>query len=274
MKKLLTLTCVVAVYLALSSHDMFLKMKTYFVQPNSEVTIHLYNGTFDQSENVITHDRMINVSIVSPDGSIANPSKSAWSEEGKITVLKTKTTGEGTYVAGVSTAVKSIELSAEDFNGYLVHDGIMDVLEQRKKTGEDKNPAVENYSKHIKAIFQAGSTTTDSYKKELGYPAELIPRQNPYSLKVNDELEVRLLRAGKPAANQLVYASYGGFHDHSDTDGHLVAVKTRTDKNGIAKIPLSKPGHWYVSSIYMEKSPDEGIDYESNWTTLTFELKN
>ncbi|MCZ6693945.1 MAG: DUF4198 domain-containing protein [Bacteroidetes bacterium] len=274
MKKLLTLTCLVAVYLALSSHDMFLKMNTYFVQPNSEVIIHLYNGTFDQSENVITRDRMLNVSIVSPDGSIANPPKSAWSEEGKITVLKTKTTGEGTYVAGVSTAVKSIELSAEDFNGYLVHDGIMDVLEQRKKTGEDKNPAVEKYSKHVKAIFQAGNATTDSYKKELGYPVEFIPMQNPYSLKVNDQLEVRLLRSGKPAANQLVYASYGGFHSHSDTGGHLVAVKTRTDKNGIAKIPLSKPGHWYVSSIYMEKSSDEGIDYESNWSTLTFELKD
>ena len=240
MKKLLSLTCIVAVYLALSSHDMFLKMKTYFVQPNSEVTIHLYNGTFDQSENVITRDRMINVSIISPDGSIANPSKSAWSEEGKITVLKTKTGKSGTYVAGVSTAAKMIELSAEDFNGYLAHDGIVDVLDQRKKTGEDKNPAVEKYSKHVKVIFQAGENTTDNYKKELGYPAEFIPLQNPYNLKVNDELEVKLLRAGKPAANQLVYASYAGFHSHSDTGGHVEAVKTRTDKNGIAKIMLSK----------------------------------
>ena len=31
--------------------------------------------------------------------------------------------------------------------------------------------------------------------------------------------------------------------------------------------------HWYVRAINMVKPPAEDVDYESNWATLTFEIK-
>ena len=37
----------------LCSHDLYLKMDSYFLQPNQEATISLYNGTFEKSENLI-----------------------------------------------------------------------------------------------------------------------------------------------------------------------------------------------------------------------------
>jgi hypothetical protein len=46
------------------SHDMYLKMETYFLQPDQQATIHLYNGTFDKSENVIARDRMRHARLV------------------------------------------------------------------------------------------------------------------------------------------------------------------------------------------------------------------
>ena len=52
----------------LIAHDMFLKLRSYIVEPNTKVTLALYNGTFDKSENIITRDRMIDVSVVNPNG--------------------------------------------------------------------------------------------------------------------------------------------------------------------------------------------------------------
>ena len=64
----LTLAAVVA----LSGHTMFLKLDSYFLEPNSRATVQLINGEWELSENVITRDRMLDVSIVGPGGT-ANP---------------------------------------------------------------------------------------------------------------------------------------------------------------------------------------------------------
>ncbi len=199
-KSTITLSTLV-ILVTLSSHDMFLKMKSYYVSTDANITLHLYNGTFDKSENVITRDRMTDVSIVHPDGTRKRLGDDHWSEEGNITVLSAQTKSPGTYVAGVSTLSRMIELSAEDFNNYLAHDGVMDVLDARKKSGEDQKGAREKYSKHVKAIFQAGNASTGAYKQKLDYPIEFIPLQNPCELKVNEKLQVQLLSKGKPVSN-------------------------------------------------------------------------
>lgn len=56
--------------------------------------------------------------------------------------------------------------------------------------------------------------------------------------------------------------------------GREVAVPgVRTDKNGIARIPLKGAGKWYVKFIQMIKLDDPQINYESKWATLTFEVR-
>jgi uncharacterized GH25 family protein len=259
--------------IVLSSHDMFLKFKTFFLQPGTETSVYLYNGTFDKSENVIDRDRMSDVSLINPGEKVAHPTNSQWSEENNQTVLKFKTGKEGTGVVGLSTKSKLLELSAADFEEYLKHDGIMDIYEARKKSGENTKPVKEKYSKHVKAIFQTGAKKSDDYKTKLGYPIEFIPQSNPYSLTIGGELTVQLLKNGKPLANELVYASYEGHHGHAEDGSHTEAVKTRSDKEGMVKIKLSHSGHWYFRTIHMVKSNEQGVDYESNWATITFEVK-
>jgi len=176
-------------------------------------------------------------------------------------------------LGGISTASKTFELSAEDFNGYLKHDGILDVYEQRQNEGILDQDAAETYSKHVKILFQVGSKTTGGFDRVLGYPIEFIPLANPYDLHQGDELEFQLLRKGTPLADQLIYASYGGFHKHDDSGGHVEAVNVKTDSNGKFKVKLTNSGHWYVRAINMVKSSVDNVDYESNWATLTFEIK-
>ncbi len=265
----------------LCSHDMFLKMDSFFVEAGQPAKILLYNGTFDQSDNVITRDRMIDVTLVG-NGKRQMLDTSMWTEDGNTTVLNFTSGDPGTWVAGVSTRARNIELSAEDFNNYLEHDGVLDMLELRRGNGTIDSNAVEKYSKHVKALFQVGEVKTEDWKTPLGYPIEFVPRSNPYDLYIGDVLEVQLLRDGRPLGNQLVYSGFaGGGHSHShdeesegsgDEAHHHDEVETRTDENGLAAIKLNHGGQWYLRTIHMESIDEPGLTHESNWATLTFEV--
>ncbi len=254
------------------AHDMFLVVPDHDIATESQVTISLYNGTFDKSENVIDRDRMLDVSVVDGQGLVSHPELEQWREEGNITLLDLQTGSPGTYVVGLSTATKMIELTAEEFDDYLAHDGVIDVLEARRSEGAGTSAVSERYSKHVKMILQVGAEVSDSYKKPLGYPIEIVPLANPGSLAAGDALEVLVLRDGDPVADQLIYASYEGYHSHDETGTHREAFQTRTNEAGKARIELSRAGRWYLRLIRMVPVAEEEADYESNWTTLTFEI--
>jgi uncharacterized GH25 family protein len=229
--------------------------------------IKLINGTFDKSENPITRDRMADVSIVG-NGTVSKPAAEAWSDDATTSYLKYKTGAPGTYVIGVSTRPKVIALSRADFIAYLKHDGVLDTLATFEK--EKLTTVRERYSKHVRAIVQVGEPRTADYAKPLGYPVEIILEQNPYDLKFGKEMSFRVLYKGKPLANQIVKASYEGFHGHDASGGHINAHSMRTDKDGRAKFLLSNKALWYISLIYMQRVSAPDVDYESNWATVTF----
>lgn len=266
----------VLLFIAVASaqaHDMFLKLDSFFLAPHAEATVALINGTFEGSENTITRDRMLDVSVVGPVGR-SNPEDSAWTDRELTSYLSFDTGGPGTYAIGVSTAPNMIELTADEFNDYLEHDGVLDVLDDRKASGDIDKPAAERYAKHVKALVQVGEQRSDGFATVLGYPAEIVPLQNPYELGVGDELQMRILVHGKPVAGQLVYASYEGFQA-SDDHGHVhrEAVHTESDAEGLVSVRLSHPGRWYVRYIHMVEVDEAGVDYESTWGTLTFEVR-
>lgn len=265
-------------FLIFSSHDMFLKLDSYFLQPNSPALIQLYNGTFDKSENVIDRNRMIDVSLVG-NGQRTKVDTTQWSEKDSITLLNFTTGEAGTWVAGVSTHPRNIEMNAEDFNEYLEHDGVLDMLKWRKDNNAlDKN-AIEKYSKHVKTIFQVGDKKTDDWQTILGYPIEFVPLSNPYEAKLGDEFQVKLLWQGEPLKNQLVYIGFGNSthshshsHDEGDEHHHHGSSQLRTDANGKLSVKITQEGVWYFRTIHLIHSEEEGLTHESNWSTLTFEI--
>ena len=252
----------------LSAHEMFLRSDKSLQAPNSEQVIRLVNGTFDKSENSISRDRMAKVSILANGGATAPPA-SAWYDDATTSYLKYRTGEVGTYVIGVSTRPKIITLSAADFIAYLKHDGVLDTLATFEKNNKLAQVR-ERYSKHVGAVVQVGDRRTGDFAKPLGFPLEILLDQNPYDLKFGKEISFRVLFDGKPVANQLVRASYDGFHGHDASGGHINAHSMRTDKDGRARFLLSKKALWYITLIYMQKVSEPEADYESNWATLTF----
>lgn len=253
---------------ALTAHDMFLRARSYFVEPNTAVEIMVLNGTFDASEGPVARDRVRDISVVTPNGT-THPDTSAWHPQGDTTWLRLRIGEAGTYVVGASVLPRILALSAEDFNKYLESDGLPDVLEARRRDGELGKPARERYSKHVKAILQVGEQRGNRFNAVLGYPAELIPLENPYSLNVGDTLAVRALVDGHPVSDQLVLA--GG----RDATGQSIPERgARTDAEGVARVAIDRAGQWYVKFIHMVRVQSEpDLDYESKWATLTFEIR-
>jgi hypothetical protein len=251
------------------AHDLFIKLESYFVEPNSGITIPILNGTFELSENSISADRVLDVTVAA-GGKRHTPHTGSWSagEDQDATYLSVETGSAGTYVIGVSTRHRDFGLSAVDFNEYLKHDGIPDVLEARRREGGLEKDVRERYGKHVKAIVQVGNERTADYSVRLGYPAEIVPLLNPYAMSVGDDIDLQCLVDGEPVIDQLVIA--GG----QSADGMIAERTGRTDGSGKIRFTIDRPGRWYVKFINMvkpESNPD--IDYESKWATLTFAVR-
>lgn len=250
----------------LLAHDLFLKLDSYFVPPNSVVRVAVLNGTFAKSEGPVTADRLLDLSLVGPSERRSIPRES-WKPVGDTTWLTVQTGGSGTYVVGASLRPRQIALSGEDFNGYLKEDGIPDVLDARTRNGELGRAARERYQKHVKAILQVGDLRTRAFETVLGYPAEIVPLTNPYLVIVGDTVAFRCLLDGRPVAQQLVIA--GGERDTT----RIPEVRARSDAQGVARFVIRTPGKWYVKFINMVPVSGDSVNYESKWATLTFQVR-
>jgi uncharacterized GH25 family protein len=254
--------------IAAGAHDLFVQPARFFVDENADVVVRVLNGTFSKSENSIDRARLADVSVVSPSG--RQPIDTAvWSAVGDTSRFPLRTGAAGTYVVGVSIKPNVITLKAKDFNQYLREDGIPDVLAARERTGELDRPARERYSKHVKALIQVGRARSEHFATELAYPAEVVPLENPYALRVGSVLRVRTLVDGKAAANQ--YVLFGG---RTPGAARIAQRAVRSNAEGIARVPLRARGTWYVKFINMARPEgDTAVDYESKWATLTFQLR-
>jgi len=250
------------------AHDLFLKLDTYFLEPHARVRIPVLNGTFAKSEGFVAPERIADISAVSPGGRTRLSPATAWSRGPDSTSLLSLDLGDaGTYVVGVSTRPREIELRAEDFNAYLEEDGIVDVREARRRANELSKGARERYSKHVKAVFQVGPPRSEGFSVVLGYPAEIVPLANPYAIARGATLRLRCLVDGRPVGNQMVLWA-------GEARGQTLTQRsTRTDSSGVAEVMLDAAGRWYVKFVHMVRATQRGVDYESKWATLTFQVR-
>jgi hypothetical protein len=265
---LIVLVLLAIVALPLGAHDLFLKLDSYFVAPNSDVAVKVLNGTFTTSENGVTRDRLADLTLVAPDTVVALDT-TTWTATKTWSLLRLRTRGAGVYVVGASTRPRELRLEAKEFNAYLKEEGILDVLDARTTSGALGKAARERYSKHVKAVFQAGATSGGQYGRVLGYPAEIVPLTNPYQLRPGMTLRVRCLADGAPAAGQIVLA--GG---RTPNGTRLEPMQVTADSTGEAKIQLRSRGTFYVKFIRMRPvTGSSSVDYESKWATLTFAVR-
>lgn len=269
MKKKITAVFLICALLALPvlAHDLFLKPDSFFAKINQKISVSVMNGTFQKSEGAVSFARLTDVSVVAPLGNRTNSKETDFTKNETTAFLNLVPTENGNYVVGLSTMWRENQLKAKEFNEYLVAEGIPEILENRKRDQELEIDGRYRYSKYVKTIIQVGNKQTDNYKTVLGYAVEMIPQKNPYKLKKGDSIEILCLKDGKPLVGQTVLSGY-------ESGGKMAAEKSvRSDDKGIIKIKLDGAGKWYAKFINMVKIDDPKLNYESKWSTLTFEIK-
>lgn len=175
----------------------------------------------------------------------------------------------GTWLIACEIKPRFIELDADQFNEYLLHDGLAEVHALRKERGQLGAKGRERYARSIKTFVRAGSPAAEdrTFAQVLGTLVELVPEADPLALAVGDRLPVRLLFGGKPCAGHAVAATTA---DHS---GGGFLASARTDADGRASFAIDRPGRWLVRTICMREAPgDPEVDWESFWATLTFDV--
>ena len=123
----------------------------------------------------------------------------------------------------------------------------------------------------MKAVVQVEDRRTDQYRTLLGYPAELVPLENPYTPAAGDSLGLRGVVDGMPVSGELVLT--GG----RNASGKVIPESSsRTDAHGIAHILIHSAGQWYVKFIHMVRRASSGARSITNpgWATLTFEVRS
>lgn len=249
----------------LAAHDLFLTLAAYFVPVNADVRVVVLNGTFSTSENSIDRPRIVDLSLVTPGGRRRLDTTQV-SADGPRTAIRIHTESAGTYLAGMSLKPSEISLSGKQFNDYLKEEGLESVLAARRTAGELARPAKERYAKHVKIVFQAGPARSGGWSTVLGYPVEIVPLENPYELRPGDTLRVRLLAQGAalPAGQEVLAGGRTGRGMRRPVQ-HLF-----TGADGTAAVVLGPEGTWYVKFIRMTRATEPGLDYVSQWATLTF----
>ncbi len=192
--------------------------------------------------------------------------------EGKILPLEVKTQGEGE-----EREVSPIKIRLEKSGTYLI------VFEKKSKfltkTTEgwkyQSKKGLRNVTKSYwsegsaKAIINVGQASGNSFQKEINKRYQVIPLDDPGKLKEGDYLSVKMLLDGKPFSAK-VFATYAGFSTEKET----FAYTTGTDKDGIAKIKILKPGIWLIKAH--DEIPYSNLkeaDVFSFTSALTFEIK-
>ncbi len=264
---ILAIVLVAALASTLLAHDMFLKLESYFLEPDAAVTVPLLNGTFSKSENSIARPRIADVAVLGPAGRVTFDT-TVVSARNDSTFFALRTGAAGTYVIGVSTRPNIIGMTGEQFHEYLMEEGLGHVIAARQQAGTAPDSVRERYAKHVKAIVQVGDARSESFGTALGYPAELVPLDNPYDWKRGGTLRFRAVANGAPVPGLTVIS--GG---RTATSARLPRRELRTAPDGVVAIQPTGAGVWYLTFIHIGPVTAPDHSYESEWATITFQLR-
>lgn len=152
-----------------------------------------------------------------------------------------------------------IELEAERFDGYLRHEGLAPIVEERRRRGESDRPGRERYTRHLKAFVQVGERPDRLGCRALGQELEVVLRHDPATLRVGHRVRLELRHRGRPLAGHPLDAG-------SPDDPH--GQRVITDARGRAEVELREAGPLVLRSVVMERCADcgEDADWRSWWT--------
>ena len=256
------------------AHDIWLAPEHYNLAKGDTLVVHQWAGSEldTELELALLRDLTPRFELITPHGTI-NLLKDLPDGEVKP-VLKRVLDVEGTALLTMEHDFFLTALTNETFSEYLTHEEFEGpVLTAYRAHMGQRAKQRERFSRAFKCLIQTGDTAHgDAYKQVLGQTIEIILHQNPYQLAPGDTLDATVRFEHKPLPNTLVKAF------SKDETGTIAESKARTNEAGVARFTLDKPGTWLLRLVQLRPCQEraagecEGIDWESYWTSYTFQL--
>lgn len=268
MKTILATSLLLSILVSpIRSHEYWLEPESFFLERGKESPVRLLLGEGLKVEEEIPY-RSSKTSIFklfSNEGAfdlardIPDESKPLFSFSAQKS---------GNYMLAMERNWSYITLEPDKFDAYLREDGLEYITAERARLGEAKKQGKERYSRFIKALIQVGGKNDRTFAKRAGLRFEIVPINNPYTLKIGEELTVQILFEDKPLSGKTVFA---------DTrEGDIVSKQSlATDKEGYARVKIDRKGVWLIRLVFMQRCSKncEGADWESFWGAFSFGVK-
>lgn len=244
------------------AHDTWLIPDRFAVERDSIVTLDLTSGmAFPALDTSIKPER-VDRALCRLAG--RKSELTDYSPAPKSLLFKARLSESGVATVWVELKPRSLELTARLVKEYLDEICAPDDIRQQWVNAKRPRRWREVYTKHSKTFVRAGQAQSDrSWAEPVGMKLEIVPDKDPTSLRVGDELAVRVLKNGAPLAGVSVGTVSAG-----DAKGKI----QKTDAEGRATFRLDRRGHWLIRVTELRKSSQTGIDWESDFTTLTLHV--
>lgn len=245
-------------------HDYWLEPDSFTPTPGKPVALHLHvgDGFVTEGGRPFQKKPTLRFHLVSAAGT-----KDLAGDEDKSPYARLTLDTPAAHLVRLDRDSRLIKLEAKKFNDYLKDEGLDDVLAARKTLGEADKPGRERYSRFIKLVVGKGTKGDATVTTPLGQKLELVPLANPTTLKVDDQLPVRVLLDGKPLAGVQVMR-------HHRVKDKVTTKTERTNAKGDVSFALDKAGPYLVRLVHMRRvEKDADADWESFWAALTFAVE-
>ncbi|MEM7307509.1 MAG: DUF4198 domain-containing protein [Planctomycetota bacterium] len=210
-----------AIFTPALAHEFWVEPSSHRPAAGSVVSARLLLGHTDAPEAYARNPKhLAEFVLVGPgagdEGAAAEARVPAVGRPGEDPAGRVRIPGEGTFVLGYRSNPNALTMQPAKFEAYLREEGLEHVVEERRRRGESGQPGRESYSRYAKALLRTPGAGAGGHDRTLGYPLELVPRNDPFALRAEDPagplpaLGVDVLHDGEPRAGVLVSRFLGG----------------------------------------------------------------
>ena len=118
----------------------------------------------------------------------------------------------------------------------------------------------ESYTKHAATFVRVGAGADSGWSAPLGMGFELQPLADPTAVGAGGTLAVRVTREGRPVAGQPVTTRY---------EGATTLTVATTGADGRVTLAFPAGGRWLVAATQLRRATRAGIEWDSDFATLT-----
>jgi uncharacterized GH25 family protein len=171
---------------------------------------------------------------------------------------------EGTVVLSLQTKNSFRDVKANEFNDYLLENGLTEISAYRRQNGDTVKAGLENYQYNAKIILQVGNKTNNTYKQKTGLPIDIIPAEHPYTVSKDGNFKAKIFFWNKVLKNTKVTVSHR-------VGGKTSQLDLVTNDEGEIKFFLSPEGEWMLSCVKMVRlENDLKAEWQRYQSTLTW----